>query len=214
MFLSVSSWCVSYGFVSQRYNKCSDLKKIDRLCWGVQRGWLAVGVFVRIFFVYISHTQRNSNFTSLFTLNKVLFSGYFLINPHMQDILESSLCTMEKAIFTYSVIELNSLMGKNPSWSMRELLALLLWCVQYTPRLQTAKLWTVWYFLLITPIFTLKTFLWSKILDLMLCSVFPERKCITVAGVAKHVIKVCHMGHFLTMNNECTICWAIIKTEE
>lgn len=30
----------------------------------------------------------------------------------MQDILESSLCTMEKAIFTYSVIELNSLMGK------------------------------------------------------------------------------------------------------
>lgn len=44
----------------------------------------------------------------------------------MQDILESSLCTMEKAIFTYSVIELNSLMGKNPSWSMRELLALLL----------------------------------------------------------------------------------------
>lgn len=143
MFLSVSSWCVSYGFVSQRYNKCSDLKKIDRLCWGVQRGWLAVGVFVRIFFVYISHTQRNSNFTSLFTLNKVLFSGYFLINPHMQDILESSLCTMEKAIFTYSVIELNSLMGKNPSWSMRELLALLLWCVQHTLRLQTAKLWTV-----------------------------------------------------------------------
>lgn len=47
----------------------------------------------------------------------------------------------------------------------------------------------------------------------MLCSVFPENKCPTVAEAAEHVIKGCHMGHLLTMKNECTICRAVIKTE-
>lgn len=48
----------------------------------------------------------------------------------------------------------------------------------------------------------------------MFRSVFPEKKCLTVAEAAKHVIKGCHMGRLLTMRNECTMCRAVIKTEE
>lgn len=47
----------------------------------------------------------------------------------------------------------------------------------------------------------------------MLCSVFPENKCLIVAGAAEHVIKGCHMGQLLTKKNECIIRRAVIKTE-
>lgn len=50
-------------------------------------------------------------------------------------------------------------------WNMRELLALLLSCVQYVPSLQAGKVCTTKYLLLKKSIFLLKTFLWSKILD-------------------------------------------------
>lgn len=66
-------------------------------------------------------------------------------------------------------------------------------------------------YLLIVSIPLLKTIFCSESWDELLGSVFLENKCLTAA---EHVIKGCHMGHLLTMKNECTICQAVIEMEE
>lgn len=70
------------------------------------------------------------------------------------------------------------------------------------------------YLLLEVSILLLKTVFCSESPAQMLGSVFPENKCLTVAEAAEHVIKGCHMDHLITMKNECTICQAVIETEE
>lgn len=70
------------------------------------------------------------------------------------------------------------------------------------------------YLLLLVSILLLKRIFCSESPDQMLGSVFPENKCLAVAEAAEHVIKGCHMGHLLTMKNECTICQAVIEMGE
>lgn len=117
-----------------------------------------------------------------------------------------------KAILTYSVKEWNLLVGKEPFCDLEHEEAA--GSAAEVGAADWKTLSYLGYLLLVVSIPLLKTVFCSESPDQMLGSVFPENKCLTVAETAEHVIKGCHMGHLLTMKNECTICQAVIETEE